>query len=132
MRFASGFFGKAQFLGALNKRGAIYGLEQDLVGDYVQPLEPQDRRADADWSAMPHARRARTNVFRLRSTVEIRERDGGFDLALDVSGTDRVPLAVEITLRPGGRLAGDALAPVSGVTHAHLLEIGRASCRERV
>lgn len=127
VRFASGFFGKGQFLGAIEKRGANYQIEQELVGDYVQPLEPQDRRADGDWSAMPHARRARTNAYRLRSAVEFTECDAGFDLTLDAGGTDGVPLTVEITLRPGGRLTGDALASVAGIPNAHLLREGFAT-----
>ncbi len=126
VRLASAFFGKGQFSAPLSLVAGAYRLEQDLQGDYVQPLEPQDRRADGDWQAMAHARRARSNVFRLRSAVDLREVEDGFDLVLSVSGTERVPLAIEITMRPGGRLSGTGLLPVSGVSGAYFLREGYA------
>jgi hypothetical protein len=59
--------------------------------------------------------------------VEIREVERGFDIAVEVGGTDRVPAAIEIALRPGGRLSGDGLRPAPRVSDAHLLAEGYAT-----
>ncbi len=127
VRLASAFFGKGQFSAPLIRSGGGYRLEQELEGYYLQPLDPADRRADGNWLAMPNSRRAHSNVFHLRSRVDIGEREDGFELSLDVAGTDRVPLALEITLRPGGQLTGDGLAPLPDVPNAYLLGEGFAS-----
>jgi hypothetical protein len=105
----------------------MYRLEQELEGYYLQPLDPENRRADGNWLAMPNSRRAHSNVFHLRSRVDVRESEDGFVLSLDVGGTDRVPFALEITLRPGGQLTGDGLAPLPDVPIAYLLAEGFAS-----
>jgi hypothetical protein len=127
VRLASAFFGKGQFAAPLVRASGGYRLEQTLDGDYLQPLEPKDRRADGDWLKMPRDRRARSNRFTLRSKVEIREVERGFDIAVEVGGTDRVPAAIEIALRPGGRLSGDGLRPAPRLTEAHLLAEGYAT-----
>jgi hypothetical protein len=127
VRLACAFFGKGQFSAPLRRVGSAYRLEQELEGYYLQPLDPQDRRADGNWQAMPNSRRAHSNICRLRSGVEIRETGDGFELSLDVRGTDGVPLSLEITLRPGGELTGEGLAPAPGVPNAYLLGKGFAN-----
>jgi hypothetical protein len=127
VRLASAFFGKGQFAAPLVRASGGYRLEQTLDGDYLQPLEPKDRRADGDWLKMPRDRRARSNRFTLRSKVEIREVERGFDIAVEVGGTDRVPAAIEIALRPGGRLFGDGVRPAPRVSDAQLLAEGYAT-----
>ncbi len=76
---------------------------------------------------MPNSRRAHSNVCHLRSRVDIRELEDGIELSLDVGGTDRVPLALEITLRAGGQLTGDGLVPLPDLPNAYLLGEGFAS-----
>jgi hypothetical protein len=48
---------------------------------------------------MPNARRAHSNTFHLRSRVDMRETSDGFELVLDVRGTDQVPVTLEMPLR---------------------------------
>jgi hypothetical protein len=127
VRLASAFFGKGQFSAPLARSGRGYRLEQDLEGFYLQPLESADRRADADWLAMPNSRRTHSNVCHLRSRVDIGEREDGIELSLSVAGTDGVPLALEITLRLGGQLTGDGLAPLPDLPNAYLLGEGFAT-----
>ena len=127
VRLASAFFGKGQFSASLGRSGSVYRLEQELEGYYLQPLDPADRRPDGNWQAMPNSRRTHSNVCRLRSRVDIGEREDGFELSLNVGGTDGVPLALEITLRPGGQFTGDALAPLPDMPNAYLLGEGIAS-----
>jgi len=124
VRLASAFFGKGQFSAPLTRSGSIYRLEQELEGYYLQPLAGADRRTDGNWQAMQNSHRGHSNLCHLRSQVEIGERENGFELSMDVRGTDGVPLAVEITLRPGGRLTGDALTPLQGMPDGYLLGEG--------
>jgi hypothetical protein len=127
VRLASAFFGKGQFSAPLTRIGSMYRLEQELEGYYLQPLDPGDRRADGNWLAMPNSRRAHSNVCHLRSRVGVRESEDGIELSLDIGGTDGVPVALEITLRPGGQLTGDGLASLPDVPNAHLLAEGFAT-----
>ena len=75
---------------------------------------------------MPNSQRVHSNICHLQSTVEIRETADGFELALDIRGTEGVPLAIEITLRPGGELRGDGLVAVPGASDANFLHDGYA------
>jgi hypothetical protein len=59
--------------------------------------------------------------------VAVRESGGAFVIDFDVSGTDRVPLAIELGFRRGGELAG--VAPVAGTTDAFLLREGTGEYR---
>jgi hypothetical protein len=127
VRLASAFFGKGQFSAPLSRQGSGYQLVQELEGYYLQPLAPQDRRADGNWEAMPNSRRAHSNTCHLRSAVVIRETADGFELSLDIGGTHQVPLTLEVTLRPGGELTGDGLVAVPGVPNTYFLGEGLAS-----
>jgi len=52
------------------------------------------------------ALRARSNLQALESVVEITESDGRFQIAISITGTDEVPVAVELAFRHGGQLHG--------------------------
>jgi hypothetical protein len=104
VRFASAFFGKAQFIPEKwERQGEAYVLTQRLQAPYWQPL---DRRvAPEEWGAS-RAERRQTEICRLEQSATIRERGRGFDLRLRAHGTDGVPLAVEINLKQGGKWTG--------------------------
>lgn len=127
VRMASSYFGKGQFSGPLAHEGTAYRMEQKLEGFYYQPLPPQDRRPDGNWLLMPRSLRPRSNFSHLNSTVEIHETADGCEITLAMGGTDEVPMAVEITLRPGGKLTGDSLTPVADVPDAYILGEGYAT-----
>jgi len=127
VRMASAYFGKGQFSGPLRREGSAYRMEQQLEGFYYQPLPPEDRRPDGNWLLMPRSLRAHSSISHLHSSVEIREIADGCELSFDLSGTDEVPMALEITLRPGGKLTGDSLAPVADVPSAYILGEGFAT-----
>jgi hypothetical protein len=59
--------------------------------------------------------------------VEIHETADGCELTFDLSGMDEVPLAVEIALRPGGKLTGDSLTAIADVPNAYILGEGFAT-----
>jgi hypothetical protein len=127
VRMASAYFGRGQFNGPLRHEGSAYRMEQHLDGFYYQPLAPQDRRPDGNWSLMPRGARVHSNFTHLNSSVEIHEIADGCELTFDMSGTDEVPMAVEVNLRPGGKLTGDSLTPVADVPNAYILGEGFAT-----
>ena len=61
----------------------------------------------------------------MEQSVLIREKKGGFTIAIEAAGTADVPLAVEIALRGGGDLQGCVAAPK--VTDGWLLKKGYAT-----
>ena len=127
VRFASAFFGKAQFVPAqAEKRGESYYFTQSLEADYVQPLDPLRKVAAGEWGSTRGARR-RSEICRLTQSAVVTETPRGFRLRLQASGTNNVPLAVEISLREGGKLEGCEAAP--GVENVWLLRAGQASYR---
>lgn len=127
VRMASSYFGKGQFTGPLQHDESACRINQHLEGFYFQPLPPEDRRADGNWELMPRSLRAHSNFSHSDASAEIRETADGCEISFDVSGMDEVPLAVEITLRPGGKLTGDGLVPAPDVPNAFILGEGYAT-----
>jgi hypothetical protein len=106
IRFASAFFGKGQFVPSQGaKRGDSFVLAQELDAPYWQPLDPPQPVGTEDWEEL-RARRERTEVCRLRYAASISESPDGIRLRVQASGTDDVPLAVELGLRDGVTLEG--------------------------
>ena len=104
VRFASAFFGKGQFVGGrVAKQGREYVLRQQLEAPYYQPVAR--RIAAGEWGAS-RADRRQSQICRLRQSATVAEIAGGFRLRLQSEGTPGVPVAVEIGLRPGGKLEG--------------------------
>ena len=111
VRFATSFFGKGQFMAQTSaKAGASYVLRQSLEAPYYQPLSPPQKVDAKNWAAL-RAKRRQTQICRLEQVATITERDWGFHLRIESSGTPGVPLAVEISLREGGKLEGCRPAP---------------------
>lgn len=106
VRFASAFFGKGQFVPKrLEREDGSWVLRQQLAAPYYQPLA--QKVPPAEWAAL-RARRKQTQICHLRQSATVTENAGGFRLRLTAEGTPGVPLAVEISLRPGGKLDGAA------------------------
>lgn len=108
VRFATAFFGKAQFVPErMEPKDGGYYLEQNLDGPYYQPLDkPGAPIIDHDQWTDSRKSRKRTEICRLKQSVFLREEPKGFSLRVQASGTDEVPLAIEISLAPGGALTG--------------------------
>ncbi|MBK5293630.1 MAG: hypothetical protein JJE04_18380 [Acidobacteriia bacterium] len=125
VRFASAFFGKGQFVPQNGgRRGARYELRQDLTGPYYQPLDPARTVGTEDWDQVRKLRK-QTEVCHMRHSAVITERKDGFDLRVRAEGTRDVPVAIEISLREGGNLAG--VQPAPQVTDGFLLPSGHAT-----
>ncbi|MBI5768103.1 MAG: hypothetical protein HZA93_09925 [Verrucomicrobia bacterium] len=136
VRIASAFFGKGQFAGdELEGRNGRYVLRQKLEGPYFQPLT-RDQIASGEHVRMApngtlandsRAARARSHLQTLNAVIEIAESGGRFTLAISLTGTDNVPVAVELAFRHGGQLSG--VADVAGVKDAFLLKGGTGRYR---
>lgn len=106
LRLASAFFGKGQFVGeSIEKQGEGFLLEQHLEGRYLQPLTEAQAAQTDDWYDMPHDLREQTGRQKLATTVAIQELSDGFSVHFQSKGTERIPWAVEVGLRPGGELS---------------------------
>ena len=111
VRFVTSFFGKGQFVPTTSvKQNGSYVFKQTLEGPYYLPLLPPQRVTSQNWSAL-RERRRKAQVCRLEQSATVTERANGFDVRVESRGTDGVPLALEITLREGGKLEGCRAAP---------------------
>jgi hypothetical protein len=121
VRLASAFFGKGQFEGqALEMEDGRYRLRQRLQGVYYQPLTPEQIAMGGRVEMTPSGllsfdgqrrQRALSEVQTLDTEITLVEVGAGFELRVAASGTDRVPLTLELGLRPGGVLEGVRAAP---------------------
>jgi hypothetical protein len=129
VRFASAFFGKAQFIPQQwSKSGDSYILRQSLSGPYYQPLDPPHRVHAGEWNQM-RPERQRTEVCFIEQSATITETEKGFSVTLQASGTDKVPVAVAINVRGGEGLQLDGLIRAPQVDDAFLLPSGFATVR---
>ena len=111
LRFATSFFGKAQFVpDPAEKRGDTYHLRQILEAPYYQPLA--QKVTTRTWTPT-RPQRKQSEICRLEQSAEITERAGGFQVRVRAHGTGGVPLAIEIGFREGGRLEGCREVPGS-------------------
>lgn len=141
VRLASAFFGKGQFVGdKLEAAKGRYVMRQALEGPYFQPITKEQLDADGGHvklapngtlAAGTRALRAQSNIQHLDGTVTVTEKSGRFELAIELTGTDDVPVAVELAFRRGGELSG--VEPVADTKDAFLLrgERGRYTCEGR-
>jgi hypothetical protein len=122
VRFASAFFGKGQFSSqTIEEKDGSWILTQKLQGPYYQPLDPP-RVVDSEaWASVRRDRR-QTEVAQLTQTATITETKTGFRVRIQSFGTRDVPLAVEISLREGGKL--DGVKPAHKVDDAFVLTDG--------
>jgi len=107
VRFASSFFGKGQFQSSeLVKTDKGWELTQKLEGPYWQPLPKDKISPDGDWDKMPRTGRPQSELQTLETKILIREINNGMEIEIATSGTERVPVALEIIFRTGGTFKG--------------------------
>jgi hypothetical protein len=103
LRFATSFFGKAQFIpDVVEKAGRTYHLRQRLEAPYYQPLP--HTVTPRTWATTRPTRR-QSEINHLEQSAEITEVAGGFRVRVRAHGTSGVPLAIEIGFREGGELS---------------------------
>lgn len=120
VRMATAFFGKGQFIAdEITKEGSKYILTQDLEGPYYQPIGEELIAADGNWEKMPRDQRPQSEIQKINYSLEIIEIDQGFQLSFSAEGTDRVPVAIELSFRKGGILQGGK--EIDGLSAAFML-----------
>jgi hypothetical protein len=55
---------------------------------------------------MPKANRTQSEIQKLNTVITIKETKNGLEVDIDISGTDHVPVSLELVFRPGGVFAG--------------------------
>jgi hypothetical protein len=123
VRFACSFFGKGQFqTDSIVKTDTGWELTQKLQGPYWQPIATEKISPDGDWEKMPKAERPQSEIQSLVVKVSIREINGGMEVEVNTNGTERVPAALELIFRDGGKFTG--LSKLENTKDAWLLKDG--------
>ena len=119
VRFAGSFFGKGQFKPTrFEAREDGYYFRQEIRGQYYQPItDPKRLPVLQDEVGVKRGTRKTSEQCVIKYEGIVRETKTGFELTIHAHGTDDVPMAVEISLRPGGVLSGDGLESLGGDTH---------------
>ena len=119
MRIATSFFGKGQFqtakIKAIDKN---WVLQNSLEGPYYQPLDADKISPDGDLDKMPRTLRLQSEVQKLNYLVKVTELPTGVEVDFDISGTDGVPVSLELIFRPGGIFSG--VSPIPNKKDAYL------------
>lgn len=126
VRMAAAFFGKGQLIPQqMERRGDVFYFKQSLSAPYYQPLIPS-RIVAANGEAWSQSRleRKQSGICYLYYEVELKRVEHGFELMLKATGTNDVPVSVEINLREGGELKG--VTKVNHTDDAWLLSSGMA------
>jgi hypothetical protein len=112
VRLAASFFGKGQFqTEKIEQQGDTWVLTQSLDGPYYQPYPTDALPGDGDWEKMPRSNRKQSEIQYLRTQVTIRETPNGIEAQIQLTGTEGVPVALELIFRPGGTFAGVSKHP---------------------
>ena len=123
VRLSASFFGKGQFKSeSLEFEGDEVILKSEIKGRYMQPLPQEEIPDDGDWHKMDREKREKTGWKHYLTTIRISRKEDGFLLNISSTGTERVPVAIELGFRTGGRLSG--VSPVPGIKDAWFLEEG--------
>jgi hypothetical protein len=132
-RLSTSFFRTGYFRSqGITRNGDAYVLQETKEAYYYQPLSAGNRNPEGDyllsessdgrfWSKMDFESRKKSNVQVLETTLTIHERNGGFELEMDVSGPEQVEVVLELCFRKGGTLDHVISA---GNTEDFLLEQG--------
>lgn len=121
LRFASAFFGKGQFKGTLTFKERNCELVQHLEGPYYQPL-PSGKIPYGTWPPGNRVHREQTEVQELTSRAMVTVDQGRCDCKIEITGTERVPISVELSFRKGGTLVG--VEPIEDTPDAYCLVDG--------
>ena len=126
MRVAASFFGKGQFESdEIKEVGNNWVLTKKLEGPYYQPFENEFIRADGDLSKVPKSNRKKSNIQYFETIVTIAENSNGLVADIELSGTDGVPVSLELIFRKGGTFSGTQPHPTKA--DAFLFKEGKGS-----
>ncbi len=127
VRFASAFFGKAQFVpGHSEVRDGSYHLTQSLEAPYYQPFTPPRKIAAGEWTATQKLR-PQSEISKFEQSATITETKAGFRVRIQAGGTKNVPVTVDLNFREGGKLEG--VVPMHKIDDGWALASGTGSYR---
>ena len=128
VRLATAFFGRGQFVSrCVRAEDGCFVLEHVQSASYYQPFPQEIISGDGTWESMPRSARTATGTRQLTSIVTVKEDNGRFTLSFNVSGTENVPLAIELAFRRNGVLTG--VDPVDRIPDAYALKEGYGQYR---
>lgn len=126
MRLGTAFFGKGQFESQeTSYDGKTIVMKWSAEGPYYQPVPKASRSGENDWKKFPRPNREHSEVQYQEMTVTITEEDGKVTVEAEITGTEYVPVAWELSFREGGTLTGVSEDPQ--VEKAYFLESGTGS-----
>jgi hypothetical protein len=129
IRMCAAFFGEGQFKSeSMEFEGEDVILKSEVKGRYMQPLSEDDIPGDGDWHKMGPDKRNLTGWKHLSTTIRISRKDEGFLHRITAAGTGRVPIAIELGFREGGKLSG--VRPVPDIDDAWFLAEGYGEYRK--
>lgn len=127
VRFASAFFGKAQFVpDKAEWKDGVHHLTQSLEAPYYQPFTPVRKIAAGEWTATQKLR-PQSEVCHFQQSASITETNTGFRVRVQADGTRNVPVTIEINFREGGKLEG--VVPMHKIENGWALASGKGSYR---
>ena len=95
-------------------------MEQSLEGPYYQPYPKDAIPPDGDWKKMSKSNRKQSEIQRLTSRVRVREMGNGVECDIEITGTDSVPVSMELIFREGGEFKN--VEPVTADKDTYLLK----------
>lgn len=112
MRVAASFFGKGQFQSEkIEQQGDTWVLTKSLEGPYYQPLDKDKISPDGDLDKMPRTLRKQSEIQKIETIVKVKEANNGLEIEINMSGTEGVPVSLELIFRAGGTFSGVTKLP---------------------
>ena len=97
-------------------------LEAEAESWYYLPFK--EKQDTSDWWKMDQTKREKLISSRLKTTLEIREKDQGLELHLKAEGLDRLPLRLEIFIPAGVTMEHPAFALEAAAGEGMILKDG--------
>ena len=97
-------------------------LEAEAESWYYLPFK--EKQDTSDWWKMDQSKREKLISSRLKTTLEIREKEQGLELNLKAEGLDRLPLRLEICIPAGVSIEHPAFALEAGAGESMILKDG--------
>ena len=97
-------------------------LEAEAQSWYYLPFK--EKQDTSDWWKMDQSKRKKLISSRLKTTLEIREKEQGLELNLKAEGLDHLPLRLEICILAGVSIEHPAFALEAGAGESMILKDG--------
>ncbi len=129
VRVAAAFFGsRGQFISQnAEVKGETIIMNMSKTHGYMQPYPEDKRTGDGNWEKMNRALRPASEVQTLNYQLTISENNGNVNFEIEIEGTPHVPVSIELSFRPGGKLSG--VVENKDLEDAYFLESGTGQYR---